>query len=57
MGFYRLSIDVDIQAANIEQAHTRLLLLIGDLESSGRPWITEVLPDATEERMPLSASA
>ena len=48
---FRVTLNVDITAKDIEQALRRAMLLYGDLE--GRPWIVEVLPDSIVERIPI----
>jgi hypothetical protein len=52
MKHYRVSIDVDIEARNREQAEKRARCLYSDLEQ--RPWIVEVLPNGIEERIPIA---
>lgn len=54
MRHFRLSIDVDIKAADLDQARHRLALLVSDIESARRPWSAEILPDGIEERLPIA---
>ncbi len=49
---YRISIDVDIEARDCEQAERRASCLYSDLEQ--HTWIVEVLPNGIVERAPLT---
>jgi len=53
MRYFRVSIDVDIKAMDLEQARSRLSLLVSDIASARRPWVVEILPDGIEERLPI----
>jgi len=48
---YRIRIEVDITAADREQAERRMSLVCSDIEK--RPWVVAVLPDGIEERIPV----
>lgn len=49
---YRIRIEVDITARDIEHAERLARKLCSDLEQ--RPWVSDVLPDGIEERQPVT---
>lgn len=51
---FRVSIEIDITAADRGQAERRANLLYADLESQNRLWLKEILPNGIEERHPLN---
>ncbi|WP_437191125.1 hypothetical protein [Planctomicrobium sp. SH527] len=53
MKHFRISIEIDITAADRGQAERRANLLYSDLESHSRHWLKAVLPDGIEERHPV----
>ena len=53
MKHYRISIDVDIEARDKQEARRRANLIYSGIEQARRPWIVEVLPNGMQERIPL----
>lgn len=54
MKHFRISIEIDITAADRGQAERRANLIYSDLENQSRPWLKEILPNGIEERQPIN---